>query len=298
MSTVDINTPFFTIVIPTYNRGHMIEETIKSVLRSRFKDYEIIIVDDGSTDNTKFVVKKYLNSFCSYYRKENEERAAARNYGVKIARGKYVNFLDSDDIIYENHLQSAYDFIVKNNEPEWFHLAYDYKTPSGKIISKNTLNEGAYNKLYYDNILSCCGTLVRLDIAKKYPFNEKRVLSSSEDWELWLRLNVNFKLQFSNTITNAVIAHDQRSLFTIESEKLIPRDLYLIECVENNQKLKERYGIGIRRFKADRYSFFMLKLAEENKIKQVYKWAFQAIITYPPVLFSKRFLASLKNTLV
>lgn len=292
------NTPFFSIVIPTYNRGYLIEHTINSILKSKNKDFEIIIVDDGSTDNTEHVVKKFLDTNIFYYGKKNEERGAARNYGTRLARGKYINFFDSDDLMYANHFSEAFKFINSRNNPEWFHLAYDYKHPDGKLISKNLLDEKAPQILYFDNILSCCGTFVRRDIALENPFDENRVLASSEDWELWIRLNSKYKLQFSNCVTTSVIAHEQRSLFQINSEKLIPRDLYLIECIEQNKRVRIQYKNKFKKFKADRFTFFMLKLAEEGKKKEVVSWALKSLKIYPMVIFSKRFLASLKNVIL
>lgn len=289
------NTPFFSIVIPTYNRGYLIEPTINSILKSKNKDFEIIIVDDGSTDETEQIVEKFLSDRVFYHRKKNEERGAARNYGTRVARGKYINYFDSDDLMYVNHLSEAQNFINSQNNPEWFHLAYDYKMPNGSLINVNLLDDKAPQILYFDNILSCCGTFVRRDIALENQFDESRILASSEDWELWIRLNSKYKLQFSNSVTTAVIAHAQRSLFVIKSEELIPRDLYLIKCIEENKRVRNEYQNMFKKFKADRFTFFMLKLAEEGKKKEVVSWAFKSLRTYPLVFFSKRFLASLKN---
>src|SRR5690554_1994132 len=119
--------PEFSIVIPTYNRAHLICKTIDSVLAQTFQNFEIIVVDDGSTDNTDEVIKeKYGNHpQLSYYKKENAERAAARNYGTQKAKGKYVLWFDSDDIMYSNHLKKANEYIIKNNSPEVLALSFD-----------------------------------------------------------------------------------------------------------------------------------------------------------------------------
>ena len=98
----------FSIIIPTYNRAHLILKTLESVKNQSFVDYELIIVDDGSSDNTKEVVNKFIldNKLSNwhYFNKVNGERGAARNYGIEKATGLYVTFLDSDDLIYSNHL--------------------------------------------------------------------------------------------------------------------------------------------------------------------------------------------------
>ena len=86
--------PFISIIIPTYNRAHLIEHTILSLLRQSFQDYEILIMDDGSTDNTEDVIKPFLSDKFFYYKKENAERAAARNYGAEKAKGKIYYWKD------------------------------------------------------------------------------------------------------------------------------------------------------------------------------------------------------------
>ena len=79
------NSPAFSIVIPTYNRAHLIGKTIESMLRQEFQDFEILVVDDGSKDNTGDVVKTFTDSRIQYFKKENAERGAARNYGATQA---------------------------------------------------------------------------------------------------------------------------------------------------------------------------------------------------------------------
>ena len=78
---------FISVIIPTYNRAHLIAGTLDSILAQKYQDFEIIIVDDGSTDDTEMVVASYLSDNVSYYKKENGERGAARNFGASKAKG-------------------------------------------------------------------------------------------------------------------------------------------------------------------------------------------------------------------
>src|SRR5688572_21324050 len=110
--------PFFSIIIPTYNRADRIAATIHSILAQTFRDFEILIVDDGSTDNTKQVVYGFTDNRIKYHRKKNEERGAARNAGISMSEGEYITFIDSDDIFYEDHLTVAKQFIDQHAEPE------------------------------------------------------------------------------------------------------------------------------------------------------------------------------------
>ena len=89
--------PLVTVVIPTYNRADYIAETIESVLSQTYRNIEVIVIDDGSTDGTAQVVAPFIPRV-SYVQQENAERGASRNHGLRLARGKYVAFLDSDDV--------------------------------------------------------------------------------------------------------------------------------------------------------------------------------------------------------
>ena len=126
----------FSIIIPTYNRAAFIRNTIQSLLNQSYSNFEIIVVDDGSKDNTDEIVKEITDPRVLYFKKENAERGAARNYGLNLAKGTYVNFFDSDDLAYPNHLASALAVVEEKDNPEIFHLGYDIKEPGGKLLAK------------------------------------------------------------------------------------------------------------------------------------------------------------------
>jgi glycosyltransferase involved in cell wall biosynthesis len=289
--------PVFSVVIPTYNRAHLIGKTLESVLSQDFQEFEILVVDDGSKDNTEDVVKQFTDRRIQYYKKENAERGAARNYGAARARGAYVNFFDSDDIMLSNHLRVAQNMILGN--PEFFHLAYDHRLEDGSMVNEvKNFDDSIPKAVMFDNRLSCNGVFLRKDIATQFPFEENRVMASSEDWELWIRLMCRFKFHYNNEITSSVINHDQRSLWTIAAEKVVARDLLLIDTMKKDAVVMKAYGKSFNRFIAERFTFFMLCFSEQGKKGEVFKWAMRAFQIYPVILFSKRFLASIKNSIV
>ena len=97
--------PEVSVIIPTYNRAKIVTKAIDSVLAQTYKDFEIVVVDDGSIDNTKEVIHNFKNRVIRYTRnRENRGQAYARNKGVKIAKGEYIAFLDSDDFWLPNKL--------------------------------------------------------------------------------------------------------------------------------------------------------------------------------------------------
>jgi glycosyltransferase involved in cell wall biosynthesis len=289
---------FFSVIIPTYNRAHLISKTIESVLAQTFTDFEIIIVDDGSKDDTEDVVKKFSDPRIKYFLKENGERGAARNFGLKKASGTYVNFFDSDDLMYSHHLQYAAE-LIQRQDPDWFHLGYDFKDASG-VWQRNfePFKNGIEQKIIFDNCLSCNGVFIRRLIALDNPFHEDRELASSEDWELWIRLLAKFPFVYSNEVTSTVFNHDNRSLFTIQADKIIARDTLLVKLLEANKDVMQLYKGRFNRFKAERFTFFMLSLAEQKQKLEVIRWSLRAVKAYPFICFSKRYLASLKNILL
>lgn len=104
------NQPIFSIIIPTFNRAAFVSKAIQSVLAQSFCDWELIVVDDGSTDNTREVVLGFNDSRIKYIYQENAERSAARNNGIKNAKGEYIVFLDSDDELANDILLNLYNF--------------------------------------------------------------------------------------------------------------------------------------------------------------------------------------------
>jgi glycosyltransferase involved in cell wall biosynthesis len=97
--------PEFSVVIPAYNRANVLARTLKSVLEQTFQDFEIIVVDDGSSDDPKAVVETFADPRIRYLRQENRGGGAARNAGIDAARGRFIAFLDSDDEFLPHHLQ-------------------------------------------------------------------------------------------------------------------------------------------------------------------------------------------------
>jgi len=110
--------PFFSIIMATYNREHIIERAIKSVFKQEFQNWELIIIDDGSTDNTVKLLKNIVDNELrvKIIRKAHEGHVKARNTGIKLARGKYITFLDSDDEYKPEHLLTRAEYLKDNPE--------------------------------------------------------------------------------------------------------------------------------------------------------------------------------------
>lgn len=113
--------PFFSVILPTYNRVHRIEKAVNSVLTQNFENFELIIVDDASTDGTKEFVLALTDPRIVYIQnEENIERSASRNKGIATAKGDYICFLDSDDYHLMDHLEKLHERIVKEDNSQGF----------------------------------------------------------------------------------------------------------------------------------------------------------------------------------
>ncbi|MFM9903062.1 MAG: glycosyltransferase family 2 protein [Pyrinomonadaceae bacterium] len=251
----------FSIVIPTYDRAAFIEKTVASVLAQTVENFEIIIVDDGSTDNTGEIVAAIKDKRVSYYKKANEERAAARNYGTDRAHGRYVTCLDSDDIFYPDHLAVAVEMIEKNSEPEIFHLGYEVTGGDKGSYKMDHLPPIGNEELIYGNQFACRGIFLRADIAREHKFNPDRDLSATEDYELWLRLASRYPIRCDNRITSAIIQHDERSVISTTPEKLIKRIELAEKYLKADDAFMKRFGDKLGTIKSNLHLYVALHLA-------------------------------------
>jgi glycosyltransferase involved in cell wall biosynthesis len=131
--------PYFSIIIATYNRADLLPRAVNSVLDQSFDHWELLIVDDGSTDDTEAVVKGLGDARIRYFYKENEEKSIARNFGMERAKGKYLCFLDDDDYYLPAFLESMYVEIQKHQEKKALFRCGEYiQKANGKRVKEYT----------------------------------------------------------------------------------------------------------------------------------------------------------------
>lgn len=299
MAIASESNPFFSIVIPTYNRALQLITGLKSILDQNFANYEVIVVDDGSKDETKARISEIIlqNPSVKYFYKDNEERSIARNYGIMKASGKYIGFLDSDDVVYPNHLSVAFALLERNHFPEVGHLGYKFINDTGEEILVRNKFDGSFKEtLIHENILHGNAIFIRRDIASTIHFIPSRHAILSEDWYLWLRLASRYTFHFDNTVTSAVIQHDARSLMNINPDKLIANTEVIIDFLQQDKIFLEAYKEETAYHFANHYTFLTLILALTKRRRfETLKYLTKAIRYDPSVVFRKRFLASIKH---
>jgi glycosyltransferase involved in cell wall biosynthesis len=215
--------PFFSIVIPTYNRADLLKKTLESFVKQTFEDFEVIIVDDGGKDHTKEVVESFGETRFRYYWKENEERNVARNYGANLALGKYINWFDSDDLAYKNHLISAFNIIKSNLEIVFFCTGQDIRTVNNKIIKKS-LNKNfiGNNKIIKQNFTTLNSVFLKKNVWEKDKFCIYKNLLVGEDWVYLIIISLKYKFYcFCSISTNSIINHSTRTMNNLSGQKVI-----------------------------------------------------------------------------
>lgn len=293
------SSPFFSLVVPTYNRASLIGKTLQSLLQIAYKEFEIIVVDDGSTDDTRAVVDPFLSDVVKYYYKPNGERGAARNFGQQKAKGSYVNFFDSDDLALVNHLSEAAQTANRLNQPEVFALGYDVRNENGALIREVTdLPSPVNSSLITGNHLSANGVFLRKDVAACWPFSENRALSASEDYVLWMKLAARYDISFVPVITSTVVDHPSRSVVTINKTTFYARMEALQRELLEDDAFKSKFGDQWNKFRAYQEIYIALHLGMAGiKGSESLTHLWQAAGLYAPAVFTRRFASALKHCL-
>lgn len=284
--------PFFSIVIPTWNRADMIAKTLDSVLAQTFTDFEVIVVDDGSTDNTKEVVESFTDTRLQYIWQQNAERAAARNNGTRHAQGEYITFLDSDDLFMPEHLQVVFNNLKKNDFPKFFHQSFHIENVLGQIevVHRNRYKRPYRKLIRQGNYFGSVGLFLKSEIAGEFFFDEARVLAGSEDYEMLLRLTLKHPILCGDEVTTRVINHENRGEIKINKDKLIIRVEYLLAKTLSNNAFYKKYRNWLGAFKASNNSFIALHLALHKEKKTSIRYLIKSLKSNPLFLFSKRTL--------
>ena len=127
--------PIFSVIIPCYNCAKYIQSTLASVYNQSYSDFEVIVINDGSTDETADILKSQQDQRLNVITIENSGECQARNTGIKYAKGKYLAFLDADDIWHPQHLQQAHNILENNDAPNW----YSSRCQMGTIVDEEWL---------------------------------------------------------------------------------------------------------------------------------------------------------------
>ena len=183
-------TPLASVIIPAYNQGEFLLEAIDSALSQTLRAVEVVVVDDGSTDDTQQIAAGFDDRIV-YVRQVNQGLAAARNTGIRTARGPLLQFLDSDDALYPDSLERACDAAVRHSDASVFTASWDEMDRAGRIVARvdaPPLPSDVFHGLFYPMLVGPpCRFLVRRSAFTQAGLFDTR-LAACEDWDMWLRI--------------------------------------------------------------------------------------------------------------
>jgi glycosyltransferase involved in cell wall biosynthesis len=203
--------PFFSIVTPAYNRANMLPATIESVLKQSFTNWEMIIVDDGSTDNTRDIVLEINDERIRYIYQKNAERSAARNNGISNAKGQYICFLDSDDFFESNHLEILHNHILEKKTPiaMFFVHASHFKNQKKEFPEMFSMDANPMIYFFTQPIIPA-RVCVHNEILKTLKFDEDIVIV--EDLVLWVKIASEYSVYEIKEFTVRYFLHEDNSV--------------------------------------------------------------------------------------
>ncbi|CAG1012662.1 partial Chondroitin synthase, partial [Anaerolineales bacterium] len=257
--------PSVSIIIPTYNRANLIGETLHSVFAQTYQDFEIIVVDDGSTDNTAEVLRPLAETGrIKYIRQDNQGASAARNRGIREADGIYIAFLDSDDLFEPTKLELQVNYYRKHPELGLVHSGFTkFNFANNDLGYRDT---SWFSGNVYPKILGYWTTLMAMDtvIVARNVFDSVGLFDSNlvhgEDLDMWRRIARKYPFGFVNRSLARIRVHEGN----ISRERLNAADglaKYLEKAFEDDPSLSSGFK---RRAFSNLYSTMAYNLVGEN----------------------------------
>jgi glycosyltransferase involved in cell wall biosynthesis len=267
------NFPQISVIIPTYNRAHLLPRAVESVLRQTFQDFELIIIDDGSTDNTKEAIEEFQkkDKRIKYFYHKNAGPSSARNLGIKNSIGKYIAFLDSDDVWLPEKLEKQVAVISKSEESVGYvfsngiitNTCGDEREEAVREFPKDVFNNNKETLRFFlalNGINACSNILVKKEIFAKCGLFDLN-LPNFEDPELLIRVASKFSLEHMDDVLYIRKINKTSLHKTIDIKKSIEARKYILE------KHKELYKKN-RETKGEVVKKIVGNIADQGDIKR------------------------------
>lgn len=270
--------PKISVVIPTYNAAQYVGEAIESVLNQTFKDYEIVVVDDGSTDNTEELLQKYVDRI-RYIKQKNGGEGAARNRGIREAHGEWVAFLDADDLWLPHKLKVQMEFVEQHPDVDFIYgdtSVFD----SNRVLSKSVFSERQPHegRIIKNLLRENCVPILSV-IARKKCFEKsglfKEGMKYCTDYEMWLRFAKYFKFGYVNEVVASCRKHEKG--VSQNMEQMHKTHLNILNTTLKDMKIPYAAADRIRSFNYFKNGY----LCFEKKNKDASKNFFLSILNNP-----------------
>jgi len=279
----------FSVVIPAYNAETFICKALDSVSRQTFNNYEIVVIDDGSTDNTANNIIKWSHEHpgvnLHFVKQENRGVACARNAGIKKSIGNYVAFLDADDIWMPNKLKNVQIFL--DQHPSADLVCHDEWAETKDKINPYRINSGPYVKyrdfLFKRNCLLTSATVVKRDnLLNAGGFSEDmKLVDGAEDYDLWMRLLKNgCRIKYLHEILSIYRIHGNG--LTSKTEKYYNAGLHVLNSHFHEWRPKTFYYFCVMKLRRATMLRGAAKiLIKSGKTSNGYKYLIKSLIENP-----------------
>lgn len=262
-----------SVIIPTFNSAQYLLQAINSALSQSYAKVEIVVVNDGSTDNTKEVITPYQDKILYFY-KENGGPGSARNYGIERSNGEYIAFLDADDYWLPEKLKFQISYFKKHRNYALIHsntlILEEDKELYPRYIHKQPLTGNIYKQLFLHNCINNLTVILKRECFDKVGgFDEDKTLIGLEDYDLWLRIAMQYEIGYVDEIVSVYRIHQKN--ITSES-KAIKSQIFLLDKFKNadseNKKLPARIFIEKKKLVYFRWACHLI---EKHNYNQAYE---------------------------
>jgi glycosyltransferase involved in cell wall biosynthesis len=260
--------PLVSVIIPSYNYAHFLPETLESVINQTWANWECIIINDGSTDNTEMVSLEYCkkdNRIC-YYAQSNGGLSSARNTGIKLSRGEYLLFLDADDIIHPDKIIKHLNYFESNISAHVVYSNFSYFYETGVYIDspfkRVKLNEDAFSDFLlnwgFEFVIPIHSPIIKSYLIKDNNIWFEESLRAREDWLFWIKLT-QLKAKFVFIDERLSFYRKHVSSMVYNSEHMITNTI--IACF----RVYEMLPANLKPEFENKYSKYLSKSLEESK---------------------------------
>ena len=294
-----INQPLVSVVIPFYSGTEWLFEAIESVLAQTYKNIEIIVINDGSSEDFSEVLKKYRNKI-RYVYQENRGAAAARNVGINLSQGEYIAFLDADDLWMPNKLEEQIYLMIKN-EAVWSHTNYIRFDLEGKTkeIDVSDFRGNVFPLSLISNPIATPSVIIKKSILINNPsFRFEEDMQYGEDTILWLLLSTRYELLAINKYLVKVRMRGSNSSLRAYSQIKARADMW--NKIKTKNIFNYKKEISMMGKIAFGYCSFLYKWLDllENRIKRKHIETISKLLYIMPwILFKieKKYLINIKK---
>lgn len=249
------NQPLVSIIIPCYNTERFVAETINSCIKSTYSNLEILVIDDGSTDNSAKIIQDIAeeNAVVQYIFQKNKGLSGARNTGIDSANGDFLMFLDADDLIYPDKVEIQLTFLQKNPKYDLVACGFARTDERGNLLYNSPAKEKQIDlsELVTSSQFPVHTALIRRDAVKNTGYFDTS-LRAAEDWDYWCRMLIKEHQMYRlarpmctyRLLDNAMTANAPRQtemLFRVTEKTFtntdLPKDLAVLENIAKKQVL-------------------------------------------------------------